>query len=118
VSANLYIITPGKQVFKFYDLLAALTEIAGCYAFWMWVKLGKSPLWLLPGVCSLCAFRYLLTFIESAYAGRAYAFYGAVYIAGSLLWMWAVEGNKPDVFDLSGMALCCLGAGLILFAPR
>ena len=32
--------------------LAALAEIAGCFAFWAWLKLDRSPLWLIPGVAS------------------------------------------------------------------
>ena len=32
---------------------AALAEIAGCFAFWAWLRLGKSVLWLIPGIASL-----------------------------------------------------------------
>lgn len=35
---------------------AAIAEIAGCFAFWAWLRLGKSPLWLLPGIASLVVF--------------------------------------------------------------
>ncbi|HGS4633761.1 TPA: hypothetical protein ACMDPH_001765 [Vibrio cholerae] len=31
-------------------IFAALLEIAGCYAFWVWWKLDKSMLWLIPGI--------------------------------------------------------------------
>lgn len=31
---------------------AALAEIAGCYAFWAWLGLDRSPLWLVPGMRS------------------------------------------------------------------
>src|SRR3546814_8507616 len=31
---------------------AAVAEIAGCFAFWAWLRLGASPWWLLPGVAS------------------------------------------------------------------
>jgi len=34
-------------------IAAAGAEIAGCFAFWAWLKLGKSGLWLIPGVASL-----------------------------------------------------------------
>ena len=37
-------------------LLAALGEIAGCFAFWAWLRMQKSPLWVLPGVASLVVF--------------------------------------------------------------
>jgi hypothetical protein len=49
--------------------LAALAEIGGCFAFWAWLKLGRSPLWALPGVVSLIVFALLLTRIDSANAG-------------------------------------------------
>ena len=97
---------------------AALAEIAGCFAFWAWLRLDKSALWLLPGIASLALFAYLLTLVESAAAGRAYAAYGGVYIAASLLWLWAVEGMQPDRWDLAGAALCLTGAAIILAAPR
>lgn len=97
---------------------AAAGEIAGCFAFWAWLRLGKSPLWLVPGVASLVAFAWLLTRVDAAFAGRAFAAYGGVYIAASLLWLWAAEGRVPDRWDLAGAALCLFGAGVILFGPR
>ncbi|MBX6369731.1 MAG: hypothetical protein IRZ04_17255, partial [Rhodospirillales bacterium] len=63
---------------------AAAAEIAGCFAFWAWLRLGKSPLWLVPGIASLIAFARLLTRVDAAFAGRAFAAYGGVYIAASL----------------------------------
>jgi small multidrug resistance family-3 protein len=50
---------------------AALMEIAGCFAFWAWLKLDKSALWLIPGIAALALFAYLLTLVESPFAGRA-----------------------------------------------
>jgi small multidrug resistance family-3 protein len=63
---------------------AAVAEIAGCFAFWGWLRLGKPVWWLLPGVFSLIAFAYLLTLVETEAAGRAYATYGGIYIVASL----------------------------------
>jgi len=97
---------------------AAAAEIAGCYAVWAWLRLDRSVLWLVPGVAALLAFAWLLTLSEAAFAGRAYAAYGGVYIAGALVWLWAIEGIAPDRWDLIGAALCLLGAGVILFGPR
>jgi small multidrug resistance family-3 protein len=74
--------------------------------------------WLIPGVASLALFAYLLTFVESSAAGRAYAAYGGVYIAASLFWLWAVEGLRPDRWDVTGAAVCLAGAAIILFGPR
>jgi small multidrug resistance family-3 protein len=97
---------------------AAIAEIAGCFAFWAWLRLDKPIWWLVPGIASLALFAYLLTFVDSAFAGRAYAAYGGVYIAASLAWLWAVEGARPDRWDLAGTAICVAGAAVILFAPR
>lgn len=97
---------------------AALAEIAGCFAFWAWWRSGASALWLVPGTGSLVLFALLLTQIDASHAGRAYAAYGGVYILASVLWLWAVEGARPDRFDLAGTALCLLGAAVILWGPR
>ncbi len=97
---------------------AALCEIAGCFAFWAWLKLGKSSLWLVPGILSLIAFAYLLTLTPSSAAGRAYAAYGGIYIVASLLWLWLVEGQQPDRWDISGSMLALIASAIILFAPR
>lgn len=97
---------------------AALAEIAGCFAFWAWLRLDRSPWWLVPGMVSLALFAFLLTRIDSGFAGRAYAAYGGVYIASSLLWLWLVESHRPDRWDLIGAAVCLVGAGIILFGPR
>jgi small multidrug resistance family-3 protein len=98
--------------------LTALAEIAGCFAFWAWLRLGKSVLWLIPGTLSLIVFAWLLTYVESDAAGRTYAAYGGVYIVASLLWLWAIEGARPDRWDLLGGAICLIGAAIILFGPR
>jgi small multidrug resistance family-3 protein len=99
-------------------LAAALAEIAGCFAFWAWWRLGASALWLAPGMLSLAAFGLLLALTPADHAGRAFAAYGGVYIAASLAWLWAVEGFRPDLWDLAGSAVCLGGAAIILWAPR
>ena len=98
--------------------LAALAEIAGCFAFWAWLRLDRSWLWLLPGMASLALFAVLLTRVPADAAGRAFAAYGGVYICASLGWLWAVEGVRPDRWDAIGALLCLAGAGVILLGPR
>ncbi|WP_026304571.1 YnfA family protein [Kaistia granuli] len=97
---------------------AGLAEIAGCFAFWAWLRLDRSVWWLVPGALSLALFAYLLTLVDSTAAGRAYAAYGGIYIAMSILWLWIVEGARPDRWDLTGAGICLAGASIILFAPR
>lgn len=57
--------------------LAALAELAGGFAFWAWLRLGRSAWWLAPGVAALLLFAWLLTLVDTENAGRAYAAYGA-----------------------------------------
>ncbi|MGX1790406.1 YnfA family protein [Bosea sp. NPDC055332] len=97
---------------------AALAEIAGCFAFWAWLKLDKPVWWLLPGLILLAIFAWLLTLVDSPAAGRAFAAYGGVYIVASLAWMTLVEKVPPDRYDLAGAALCLAGAAIIVAAPR
>ncbi|MEQ1607949.1 MAG: YnfA family protein [Hyphomonadaceae bacterium] len=97
---------------------AALAEIAGCFAFWAWLRQGHSVWWIAPGIAALIAFAFLLTLVPSDAAGRAYAAYGGVYIAASLVWLWLVEKTLPDRWDFVGAALCLVGAAVILFGPR
>lgn len=97
---------------------AALMEIGGCFAFWAWLRLGQSPLWLIPGMAALALFAYLLTLVDSPLAGRAYAAYGGIYIASALVWGWAMEGYRPDRWDVAGAAICLIGMAVILFGPR
>ncbi len=97
---------------------AALAEIAGCFSFWAWLRLGRTAWWLVPGMASLALFATLLTLVPSDAAGRAYAAYGGIYIVASILWLWIAEGTRPDRWDMAGGAVCLAGAALILFGPR
>jgi small multidrug resistance family-3 protein len=97
---------------------AAIAEIAGCFAFWAWLRLGQPVWWLVPGLGSLALFAWFLTLVDASHAGRAYAAYGGIYIAASLVWLWAMEGARPDRWDLIGAAVCVAGAALILYGPR
>ncbi len=99
-------------------IAAAVAEIAGCFAFWAWLRLGKSFWWVMPGLASLAFFAFLLAQVESAAAGRAYAAYGGVYITASLVWLRLVEGLRPDRWDLIGASFCLVGALIIIAGPR
>src|SRR5690606_22013320 len=98
----------GMKAYLIY-VLAAVAQIAACFSFWVWLKLGK-PVWiLLPGVLPLAAFAWLLALVPTDTAGRAYAAYGGIYIAASLLWLWGVEGQLPDKWDVAGGVGCLAG---------
>lgn len=99
-------------------LIASLLEIAGCFAFWSYFRLGR-PAWTL-GIGTLClvAFAFTLTKVDTAFAGRAYAAYGGIYVVASLVWLRAVEGVRPDRWDAAGAFLCLVGALVIVFGRR
>ena len=99
-------------------MAAALAEIAGCFASVALVRLSHIAPRVLPGMAAWALFASLLSRVVSDLRGRAYASYGGVYIASSLLWLWIVEGARPDRWDLIGAAICFLGAAVILFGPR
>ena len=99
--------------------LAAVFEIAGCFAFWLWLRRGVSPFVAVLGIVSLIAFAVVLTRVDSAFAGRAYAAYGGIYIAASLTWLWLAEGQRPTVTDLIGAGIAIVGALVIIsFASK
>ena len=103
----------------FVFLVAAVLEIAGCFAFWLWLRRGSSPLIALVGVLSLIGFAFTLTKADAAFAGRAYAAYGGIYIATSLAWLWIAEGQRPSATDLLGAGLAIAGAIVIVsFSAR
>lgn len=98
-------------------LLTAGAEIVGCYLPYLWLRQGK-PVWLLlPAAISLGLFAWLLT-LHPMGAGRTYAAYGGVYVATALLWIWLVERQTPDRWDIVGVAVTLVGMGIIAFAPR
>ena len=85
----------------------------------MSLRRGATPLMAVLGVASLIAFAFALTRVDSAFAGRAYAAYGGIYIAASQVWLWLIEGQAPTRTDLVGAAVATSGALIIVgFAAR
>lgn len=104
-----------KTFFLF--VITAVAEIVGCYLPYLWLKKDK-PVWLLiPAVISLALFSWLLT-LHPTEAGRTYASYGGVYVTTALIWLWLVEGIRPDRWDIIGVTLTLVGMSIIAFAPR
>jgi len=98
-------------------VLTALAEILGFYLPFLWLRHGRSPWLLLPAAASLALFSWLLTLHPTA-AGRVYAAYGGVYVTVAIVWLWAVDGVRPGLFDWVGVAICLVGMAVIMFAPR
>ena len=98
-------------------LATALAEIAGCYLGYLWLRKGAAAWVLIPAALSLAAFVWLLALHPHA-AGRVYAAYGGIYIATAVVWLWAVDGLRPDRWDMVGVGLSLAGMAVIYFGPR
>ena len=94
---------------------AAFFEILGCYSFWLVFKEQKTSLFLGLGVVSLVIFAYLLTKVNLEFAGRAYVIYGGVYIVSSLAWLYFVEKQLFNKWDIIGSFIIFAGICVILF---
>jgi small multidrug resistance family-3 protein len=95
-------------------IITALAEIVGCYLPYLWLREGKSIWLLVPAALSLALFAWLLS-LHPAAAGRVY---GGVYIFMAILWLWAIDGIRPTIWDLVGSGVALLGMAIIMFAPR
>lgn len=97
--------------------VTACAEILGCYLPHLWLRKGASAWVLPPAAASLALFAWLLT-LHPAAAGRTYAAYGGAYVATAVIWLWLVEGQRPDRWDVLGAFVALVGMGIIFFAPR
>ncbi|MEM9482055.1 MAG: YnfA family protein [Cyanobacteria bacterium P01_F01_bin.116] len=101
----------------FFFVLAGLCEIGGGYLVWLTLREEKS-IWLaLLGILILGLYGAVPT-LQPTHFGRAYAAYGGVFVALSILWGWLVDGIGPDRFDLLGAWIVLLGVLVIMYAPR
>ena len=98
--------------------LAALAEIGGAWLVWQGVRENRGVAWVGAGIAALAAYGFVATLQPDAHFGRILAAYGGVFVAGSLAWGVALDGFRPDRYDLAGAALCAIGVAVIMFAPR
>ncbi|WP_028709049.1 YnfA family protein [Propionicicella superfundia] len=97
---------------------AAICEIGGAWLVWQGVREHKGWVWIGAGVAVLGVYGFVATLQPDAHFGRILAAYGGVFVAGSLLWGMAVDGFRPDRFDVIGAILCLAGVAVIMYAPR
>jgi small multidrug resistance family-3 protein len=98
-------------------VLAGLCEIGGGYLVWLWFREGRPVAYGIVGAAILILYGIIPTF-QPANFGRVYAAYGGMFIVLSLIWGWALDGTRPDRFDISGGILCLVGMAVIMYAPR
>ena len=98
--------------------VAAVAEIGGAWLIWQGVREHRGLVWVGAGIAALAAYGFVATLQDDANFGRILAAYGGIFVAGSLAWGVVADGFRPDRFDLIGAAVCLLGVGVIMFAPR
>ncbi|MGN2642229.1 YnfA family protein [Nocardia takedensis] len=99
-------------------VLAAVAEIGGAWLVWQGVREHRGWAWIGAGVIALGLYGFVATLQPDAHFGRILAAYGGVFVAGSLLWGMALDGLRPDRYDLTGALLCLGGVAVIMYAPR
>lgn len=108
--------TVARSVLLF--MVAALAEIGGAWLVWQGLREHRSWLWVGAGVMVLGVYGAVIALQPEAHFGRVMAAYGGVFIAGALAWAVAVDGFRPDRWDLLGAAICLAGVAVIMYAPR
>ena len=98
--------------------LAALAEIGGAWLVWQGVREHRGWVWVGAGVIALGLYGFVATLQDDANFGRILAAYGGVFVAGSLAWGVALDGFRPDRFDIAGALICLVGVAVIMYAPR
>lgn len=99
-------------------VLAAIAEIGGAWLIWQGVREHRGLAWIGGGIVALAAYGFVATLQPDAHFGRILAAYGGIFVAGSLAWGMALDGFRPDRWDLIGAAVCLVGVGLIMYVPR
>ncbi len=99
-------------------VLAALCEIGGAWLVWQGVREHRGVAWIGAGIAALGAYGFVATLQDDADFGRILAAYGGIFVAGSLAWGMAVDGFRPDRFDVIGATICLVGVAVIMYAPR
>jgi small multidrug resistance family-3 protein len=97
---------------------AALAEIGGAWLVWQGVREHRGAVWIGAGIAALAAYGFVATFQDDPNFGRILAAYGGIFVAGSLAWGMAVDGFRPDRYDIAGALICLLGVAIIMYAPR
>ena len=98
--------------------LAAVAEIGRAWLVWQGVREHRGWLWVGAGFVALGLYCPVATLQPDAHFGRILAAYGGVFVAGSLAWGIAVEGFRPDRYDLAGTVVRLAGVAVIIYAPR
>lgn len=99
-------------------MIAAVAEIGGAWLVWQAIREDRG-FWLAGlGIMALGAYGFIATLQPETHFGRILAAYGGVFVVGSLLWGVALDGFRPDRYDIVGAGICLVGVAVIMYSPR
>lgn len=99
-------------------VLAAVAEIGGAWLVWQGVREHRGVVWVGAGIIALGLYGFVATLQSDPHFGRILAAYGGIFVAGSLAWGMALDGFRPDRYDIAGAFVCLVGVAIIMYAPR
>lgn len=99
-------------------IVAALFEIGGAWLVWQGVRESRGLAWIGAGVIALGLYGFIATLQPDPHFGRILAAYGGTFVVGSLAWGIALDGFRPDRYDIIGAMICLFGVAVIMYAPR
>ena len=99
-------------------VLAAVAEIGGAWLVWQGVREHRGVAWIGAGIIALGLYGFVATLQSDPHFGRILAAYGGVFVAGSLLWGMALDGFRPDRYDVIGALICLAGVSVVMYTPR
>src|SRR5687768_11891198 len=98
-------------------VVAAVAEIGGAWLVWQGVREHRGLVWVGAGVAALGLYGFVATLQADANFGRILAAYGGIFVVGSLAWGMALDGFRPDRWDILGALICLIGVGVLMFGP-
>ena len=99
-------------------MLAAVAEIGGAWLVWQGVREHRGVAWIGAGTIALGLYGFVATLQSDPHFGRILAAYGGIFVAGSLAWGMALDGFRPDRYDVAGAIVCLVGVAIIMYLPR
>lgn len=99
-------------------IVAAMLEIGGAWLVWQGVRESRGLAWIGAGIIALGLYGFIATLQPDPHFGRILAAYGGIFVAGSLAWAIALDGFRPDRYDIIGGLICLFGVAVIMYAPR
>jgi small multidrug resistance family-3 protein len=85
---------------------------------WQWLREDRPIPVGLIGAAVLITYGVVHTLQSEAEFGRVYVAYGALFIVLAMAWGIAVDGWRPDRWDIAGALITFVGFLVIILGPR